>query len=110
MKWTDKQIQALRELCEKGTPNKDIATILQCNVSDVYAKRSQLGITIPKVKAAKEADKQPTDPWVPIKAAFDRLDMALLEAASEDKVNAQTLQQVAAGISVFKSLLLDAMR
>lgn len=110
MKWTPKMEDKLRKLCFEDKSNADLAVIFNCDVKDIHAARSRLGITIPKVKAAKATDKQPTDPWVPIKAAFDRLDMALLEAASEDKVNAQTLQQVAAGISVFKSLLLDAMR
>lgn len=110
MKWTPKMEDKLKKLCFEDKSNADLAKIFNCNVKDIHAARSRLGITIPNVKAAKEADKQPTDPWVSIKAAFDRLDMALLEAASEDKVNAQTLQQVAAGISVFKSLLLEAMR
>jgi len=83
MKWTDKQIEALKELCEKGTPNKDIATILQCNVSDIHAKRSQLGITIPKVKAAKETDtKKPNQ--TAVKEAFDNLHIALVAATKSD--------------------------
>lgn len=87
MKWTDKQIEALKELCEKGTPNKDIATILQCNVSDIHAKRSQLGITIPKVKTAKETDtKTPSQPspLIAVKEAFDNLHIALVAAAKAD--------------------------
>ena len=86
MKWTDKQIEALKELCKKGTPNKDIATILQCNVSDIHAKRSQLGITIPKVKATKADNKNPDQPspLIAVKEAFDNLHIALVGAAKLD--------------------------
>ncbi len=78
MKWTPKMEDKLRKLCFEDKSNADLAVIFNCDVKDIHAARSRLGITIPKVKAAKATDKQPTDPWVPIKAAFDRLDMALL--------------------------------
>lgn len=91
MKWTDKKVKALRELCEKDTPNKDIATILQCKVSDVYAKRSQLGITIDKVKAAqqqttKKSNQQPSS-LTAVKEAFDNLHIALVAAAKSDRTS-----------------------
>lgn len=42
--------EKLRELCMAGTSNKDIAIALGCKVEEVYARRSALGITIPKCK------------------------------------------------------------
>lgn len=53
MKLPDEKIAQLKELCFEGKSNKDIAEIMGISISDVYAKRSQLGITIDKVKAAK---------------------------------------------------------
>lgn len=51
MNWTDKKVTELRELCKNEVSNKEIAKKLKCNLADVHAKRSSLGITIPKVKA-----------------------------------------------------------
>ncbi|MDD2401964.1 MAG: hypothetical protein PHD60_07190 [Clostridia bacterium] len=53
MKWTESQTIKLKELCAKGKNNRLIAAELKCDVKDIYAKRSQLGITIDKCKAAK---------------------------------------------------------
>ena len=53
MKWSETQVAKLEELCFKGVSNNDIAAELNCKVTDVYNKRSQLGITIDKVRAAK---------------------------------------------------------
>lgn len=53
MKWTDGKIQKLRALAFAGKPNPEIARELHVPVTEIYAKRSQLGITIDKVKAAK---------------------------------------------------------
>ena len=50
MKWSEQNILKLRELCQAGKTNSEIADILHCSLSDVYAKRSQLGITIAKCK------------------------------------------------------------
>ena len=54
MKWSKTQVAKLKELCFKGVSNNDIAAELNCKVTDVYNKRSQLGITIDKVRAAKQ--------------------------------------------------------
>lgn len=62
------------------------------------------------VRAALHINESAGDPWAPVEAAFDRLDTALLEAAAADPANAQNLRQVAAGISVLKSLLLDSIQ
>jgi hypothetical protein len=53
MKWTDQKISQLRELAMSGKSNKEIADTLHCKITDVYAKRSKLGITIPQVAAMK---------------------------------------------------------
>ena len=55
MKWTDEQIAKLREMAYAEKSNAEIAATLHKTLSEVYAKRSQLGITIPKVNAAKES-------------------------------------------------------
>ena len=53
MKWSNEQVVKLKELCEKEMPNAEIAKEMELPVMEIYAKRSQLGITRAKVKAAK---------------------------------------------------------
>lgn len=66
MKWTEGQVNQLRGLAAAGAPNKDIAHQLGISINDVYAKRSQLGITMDKVRAAKATaapqDSKPAPP------------------------------------------------
>ena len=50
MIWTEEQKLKLRELCHQGYGIKAIAVRLNCTLTEVYAKRSQLGITIAKCK------------------------------------------------------------
>jgi len=50
MKWTEEQVDELKRLCKRGLGNRAIAKQLGCNLTEVYAKRSQLGITIAKCK------------------------------------------------------------
>lgn len=52
MRWSETQVARLKKLCFSGVSNMDIAAELNCKVTDVYAKRSQLGITIDKVQNA----------------------------------------------------------
>lgn len=52
MKWNDENTAKLKELVFAGKSNKEIAQVLEIDVNDVYNKRSQLGITMDKVKAA----------------------------------------------------------
>jgi len=54
MKWTDAQIAQLKSLCFDEVSNSEIAEYFGVPATEIHAKRSQLGITIPKVKAAKE--------------------------------------------------------
>ena len=58
MKWTDEQVETLRKLCFEEKSNAEIAETLGCETKDIHSKRSQLGITREKVKAAKAQDTQ----------------------------------------------------
>ena len=53
MKWTSEEISKLCELAFAEKSNTEIAVALHKTLSEVYAERSHLGITIPKVAAAK---------------------------------------------------------
>ena len=113
MKWTDKKVQALRELCEKGTPNKDIATILQCNVSDIYAKRGQLGITIPKIKVAKEADTEKPAFYESVKESLKDLQSTLWSALNSPKITVEEdriLSELVTLIQGAEGLFLQAIK
>ena len=55
MKWSEEKVNQLKKLAFAGMPNAQIAKTLSVGVSDVYAKRSQLGITIDKVRVAAKA-------------------------------------------------------
>ena len=58
MKWTEEQIDTLKKLCFEEKSNTEIAITLQRSKSEIYAKRSQLGITREKVRATKSQDTQ----------------------------------------------------
>lgn len=53
MKWTDTQTAELKAMCFNETPNAQIAEHFGVTTMEIHAKRSQLGITIPKVRTAK---------------------------------------------------------
>lgn len=59
MKLTKDQENKLTEMAFAEKSNKEIAEELGIELKDVHATRSRLGITIPKVKAAKEKGVQP---------------------------------------------------
>lgn len=59
MKWSEEKVQQLHDLAFAGKANKEIAQQLGVSIDEVYTKRSQLGITIPKVKAVKIATGDP---------------------------------------------------
>ena len=75
MKWTSEEIEKLRTLAFEEKPNAEIAATLHKTLSDVYAKRSELGITIPKVAAVK--DKQPAPAVTQQGSRTDRIIKAL---------------------------------
>jgi hypothetical protein len=51
MKWTTQQVTELRQLCIQGVSNKELSRHFGVPRAEIHAKRSSLGITIPKVKA-----------------------------------------------------------
>jgi hypothetical protein len=59
MKWTSEEITQLRELAFAEKTNTEIAATLHKTLSEVYAERSHLGITIPKVAAEKGKEPAP---------------------------------------------------
>ena len=86
MKWNENQIVKLKEMCQAGISNQEMAVALKCEVTDIYAKRSQLGITIDKCK------EQPITPKnaglnTAIRAAFGRLYNYLLITVARDGIS-----------------------
>ena len=82
MGWSEQLTTKLKELCYEGKSNKEIASILRCGITDVYAKRSQLGITINKCKGIKPPPELGLHKEV--KKAFAALcDAVLLTMASD---------------------------
>lgn len=53
MKWTPVQNEALKELCLAGISNATMAEHFGVPVSEIHRKRSELGVTIPKVLAMR---------------------------------------------------------
>jgi hypothetical protein len=72
MKWTNEQIEDLKALCLDGTKNSEIAEYFGVPVTEIHAKRSQLGITIPKIDAMKAGTVSPELENAP-KTAISRL-------------------------------------
>jgi len=120
-KWTQKEEDKLRKLCFQGKSNADLAKIFNCDVKDIHAARSRLGITINKVKAAKATEVKATpkpvkttpkqaDNRSAVEIAFDDLDLVLLNTAKNNAKNASKYRAAAAGISTMKSLLLGSLK
>lgn len=121
MKWTPEQVDKLKKLCFEGKSNADIAAALHIHINDVYAKRSQLGITIDKVKAAQQPQKgQPTKklpimeaPHKAVEKAFNNLNDALLLAIASDwtsEKEANVYSGVATLIQEVKDLFYKVMQ
>lgn len=62
MKWSDEQIEKLKALCFSGESNVSLAKQFGVNINEIHAKRSQLGITIPKIAAMKGKSAITVDP------------------------------------------------
>lgn len=62
MKWSEEKVELLKSLALAGASNAEIARQLNAGISDVYAKRSQLGITIDKVRAMKSSKTTAVNP------------------------------------------------
>lgn len=84
MKWTTEQIDRLKELCMAGMSNKDIAAELGIEIKYVYAKRSQLGITIDKCKREQVPIPQKKSS---LTKAFNKLEDELLCELARAPVN-----------------------
>lgn len=92
MKWNEQLTAKLKKLCYEGKTNAQIADIMRCKLADVYAKRSQLGITIAKCRGmAPNPDfEKAVRPIMPkgmrksVRDAFEALDKALLLAIGSD--------------------------
>lgn len=112
MKWTDSKIAKLKQLCFQGKNNKDIAAYLDCKVSDVYNKRSALGITIDKCKGIEpnpefEKALEPIKPKGMTKCvrdAFGELGNALLVAIGSDWTSLEDANQYYALASALDEL------
>lgn len=96
MKWSEEQIAQLKEMCYQGYGNRYIAETLHVELTAVYAKRSQLGITIDKVKGV--APKIELEAALPkpkpgmhkdVKKAFDALQDAILFTMARDETSVQ---------------------
>lgn len=67
MKWSEEKVQQLHDLAFSGKSNKEIARQLGVGINEVYAKRSKLGLTIDKVKAAQDGTAKPETEAAPPK-------------------------------------------
>ncbi|MHB1651633.1 MAG: hypothetical protein ACYCVD_04040 [Desulfitobacteriaceae bacterium] len=92
MKWNEQLTTKLKELCYEGKSNAEIADVMRCKLTDVYAKRSQLGITIAKCKGIEaspvfeEAIKpvKPKGMYTHVREAFKALQAEVLVAMARD--------------------------
>ena len=75
MKWTTVAAGELRQMCMNGVSNADMAKHFGVPVAEIHAKRSQLGITIPKVAAMKGEKALGIDPE--FEAATQEMDKAI---------------------------------
>ena len=106
MKWTEKQKSELHALCVDGTLNNtQLAEHFQVPVTEIHAMRSNMQITIPKCREMREATVNPkfeaaiasVDAKTPVhkrrgldrdvKAAFDKLNDAILVAMAGNGTN-----------------------
>ncbi len=77
--------EKLTKLCFAEKSNKEIAKELNLDIKEVYAARSRLGITIPKVKAAKEVEQAAKRTAEEIQQEIDKVRKAMSEALKKMK-------------------------
>ena len=65
MKWTTGQTDLLKQMCFAGTSNADMAECIGVPLEEIHHKRSQLGLTIAKVKALNGTAETPEAPEAP---------------------------------------------
>lgn len=85
MKLTIEMESKLLKLCFAEKSNKEIAQELGIDLKDVHAARSRLGITIPKVKAAKEVEQAAKRTAEEITAEISKVENA--KNAAEKKID-----------------------
>jgi transposase len=134
VRWTEQQVEWLRHMCLDGISNSDIADNPGCQLGDVYAKRSQMGLTIEKYKAMNdkaktveaseetntkpearkayekpsvELEKAPKGLYRSVKIAIDDLNIALLIAAAGDGTSEKNAKVYLEFGSILKSLELS---
>jgi len=61
MKWNEQNTAVLKDLVFLGKSNKEISETMNIEINNVYAKRSQLGITKSKVNIVLSADEEHVD-------------------------------------------------
>jgi pyruvate/2-oxoglutarate dehydrogenase complex dihydrolipoamide acyltransferase (E2) component len=99
MKLTKNQETKLTEMAFAEKSNKEIAQELGIELKDVHAARSRLGITIPKVKAAKEKGVQPVSRS---KEAIEFEIFKVQKAAKEKGVQPVSRSKEAIEFEIFK--------
>jgi len=104
VKWNEQLTAKLKELCHEGKTNTEIADIMRCKLTDVYAKRSQLGITIAKCKGIEPNPefekalgpiKKPKGMHGDVKKAFSTLESEVLIAMARDWTSSDDAQEYA---------------
>ena len=65
MKWTTEQTDLLKQMCLSGASNAGMAEAIGVPLEEIHHKRSQLGLTIAKVKALKGTTSAPAAPTAP---------------------------------------------
>lgn len=114
MKWTEQQIAKLREFCKQGVSNKNIAYRLGMDIKEVYAKRSQLGITIDKCKGitlnpefeTAITKQKPKGMHKDVRDAFKALDGVVLLVIGSDRTSerdAKTYEKLAELLMIIES-------
>lgn len=68
-KWTEKELNALFQLCLEGVSNKDIAAHFKCESKDVHAARSKQHWTIKDIEVIKQDDHVQAEPSAARQAA-----------------------------------------
>lgn len=81
MKWSVNQVAELHDLCMAEKSNAELAEHFGVPVTEIHAKRSQLGITIPKVAAMKDKPALTVDPV--FEAAVQEMDERASDISKE---------------------------
>lgn len=91
MKWSKEQEQQLRDLCFQEKSNKEIASIMEIELSDVHAGRSRFGITVAKVAAIKAIAKEGQAAYQRINRSIDNI---VAEITKVEKAQVEAVKKV----------------